>query len=68
MTAGTYNLKVSDVSRIESTGKNVVPGTPNTRLIGGRWRFLQRPVEGDVVYTDCECLLEVGVEFTPGTH
>lgn len=34
--------------------QNVVPGTPNVRLIGGRWRYIRRPVEGDVVYTDCE--------------
>ncbi|KAG1658523.1 hypothetical protein FOA52_009867 [Chlamydomonas sp. UWO 241] len=49
---GAYNLKISDVTRTELIGKNVVPGTPNTRLIGGKWRYLQRPVEGDTVYTD----------------
>ncbi len=42
------------MDRFEELGKNIVPGTPNCRLIGSRWRFLARPVEGDVVYTDCE--------------
>ena len=51
---GAYNLKISDISRIEALGKNVVPGTPNCRLVSGRWRYLQRPVEGDSLYTDCE--------------
>jgi hypothetical protein len=49
---GAYNLKICDTTRTELVGKNVVPGTPNTRLIGGKWRYLQRPVEGDTVYTD----------------
>jgi hypothetical protein len=49
---GAYNLKIKDITRIEELGKNVVAGTPNCRLIGGRWRYLQRPVEGDTIYTD----------------
>uniref|UniRef100_A0A7R9VVR2 Uncharacterized protein n=1 Tax=Chlamydomonas euryale TaxID=1486919 RepID=A0A7R9VVR2_9CHLO len=49
---GAYNLKIGDLSRVDPLGKNVVPGTPNARLIGGRWCHLDRPVEGDVVYTD----------------
>ncbi len=49
---GTYNLKISDIDRIEDLGKNVVAGTPNCRLVGGRWRYISRPVDGDSVYTD----------------
>lgn len=49
---GAYNIKIKDVDRSEELGRNVVPGTPNCRLIGSRWRYIPRPVEGDVIYTD----------------
>lgn len=54
---GAYNLKINDIGRIEALGKNVVPGTPNCRLVSGRWRYLQRPVEGDSLYTDCKWIV-----------
>mmetsp|Transcript_39050 Transcript_39050/g.86868 ORF Transcript_39050/g.86868 Transcript_39050/m.86868 type:complete len:352 (-) Transcript_39050:710-1765(-) len=49
---GSYNLGIQDLDRFQELGKNVVPGTPNCRLVGSRWRYIGRPVEGDVVYTD----------------
>eukprot|EP00798_Chlamydomonas_sp_ICE-L_P020155 gene20155-26889_t len=49
---GSYNLGVNDIERVEELGRNVVPGTPNTRLVNGRWRYIPRPVDGDVTYTD----------------
>ncbi len=51
---GAYNLKIRDIGRIEELGRNVVAGTPNARLVCGRWRYITRPVEGDAIYTDCE--------------
>lgn len=48
----TFNLGISDLDRVEELGRNVPPGSCNTRLIGSRWRYIQRPVEGDVIYTD----------------
>jgi len=59
---GAYNLKINDITRIERLGKNAVPGTPNCRLVGGRWRYLERPVEGDSIYTDCKLFLVSGRE------
>lgn len=38
----SYNLKTGDVNRAEDLGRNVVPGTPNCRLVGSRWRFIPR--------------------------
>lgn len=49
---GSYNLAINDLDRIDELAKNVVPGTPNARLVHGRWRYITRPVEGDVIYTD----------------
>lgn len=49
---GSYNLGIKDIDRTEELARNVVPGTPNTRLVHGRWRYIARPVEGDVTYTD----------------
>jgi len=46
------NLAQPDLIRIEELGRGVVAGSANSRLVGGRWRYMPRPVEGDVVYTD----------------
>lgn len=27
------------------------PGAANCRLVGSRWKYIERPVDGDVVYT-----------------
>jgi hypothetical protein len=43
-----------DLDRSEELGRNIVAGAPNCRLVGGRWRYIPRPVEGDSIYTDCE--------------
>jgi hypothetical protein len=49
---GSYNLKIKDLDRSEELGRNIVAGAPNCRLVGGRWRYIPRPVEGDSIYTD----------------
>jgi len=47
-----FNLQIKDLQRQEILGKNVSPGSANCRLVGSRWRYIQRPVDGDVIYTD----------------
>mmetsp|Transcript_21656 Transcript_21656/g.36885 ORF Transcript_21656/g.36885 Transcript_21656/m.36885 type:complete len:844 (+) Transcript_21656:21-2552(+) len=49
---GTTSLGAGDLTRALELGQHVVPGTANTKLIGGRWKYVPRPAEGDVVYTD----------------
>ncbi|KAL6762807.1 hypothetical protein V8C86DRAFT_2511221 [Haematococcus lacustris] len=46
------HLTRPDLLREEKLGKGVVPGSANTRLVGGQWKYLPRPTEGDVLYTD----------------
>jgi hypothetical protein len=48
------NIKDEDISRIreQELGKQVVPGSPQARLVSGRWRHAAKPVVGDPVYTD----------------
>lgn len=41
-----------DLKRTEELGKNVSPGSANCRLIGSKWCYIQRPVDGDTIYTD----------------
>ena len=47
-------LTNEDISRVrnDELGKQVVAGSPQSRLISGRWRHCANPVEGDPVYTD----------------
>ncbi|MEW5316685.1 MAG: hypothetical protein WDW38_008038 [Sanguina aurantia] len=33
-------------------GKTCVPGSPNSKLVGGRWRYISAPTDGDIMYTD----------------
>eukprot|EP00199_Chlamydomonas_sp_CCMP681_P002885 CAMPEP_0119113532 /NCGR_PEP_ID=MMETSP1180-20130426/44332_1 /TAXON_ID=3052 ORGANISM="Chlamydomonas cf sp, Strain CCMP681" /NCGR_SAMPLE_ID=MMETSP1180 /ASSEMBLY_ACC=CAM_ASM_000741 /LENGTH=316 /DNA_ID=CAMNT_0007101669 /DNA_START=171 /DNA_END=1121 /DNA_ORIENTATION=+ len=48
----SFNLAIPDLERVEELGRNVPPGSANTRLVGGRWKYIARPVDGDCVYTD----------------
>eukprot|EP00798_Chlamydomonas_sp_ICE-L_P015900 gene15900-22034_t len=48
---GAFNLKVQDLERSEEIARNAIAGTPNTKLVNGRWKFIPRPVDGDVLYT-----------------
>ncbi len=41
-------LTAADLKRTAELGRGVVAGTANSRLIGGKWKRLERPVEGDV--------------------
>ncbi len=45
-------LKAMDLQRAISLGKGIVPSGPNAKLVGSRWKYIPRPAEGDVVYTD----------------
>lgn len=48
----TNVLGTADLKRVEELGKGVVAGSANARLVGGQWKYVPRPTEGDVVYTD----------------
>eukprot|EP00798_Chlamydomonas_sp_ICE-L_P024455 gene24455-10055_t len=52
--AANFNLTKKDLARTMYTdlGENSVAGSANVRLVGGRWRKMPRPVDGDVLWTD----------------
>eukprot|EP00798_Chlamydomonas_sp_ICE-L_P001337 gene1337-32694_t len=49
-----FPISSQDLERThyKDLGMHVVPGSPNSKLVGGRWRKVPRPVEGDVLWTD----------------
>jgi len=52
--ATEMRLSVADLYRTQDAdlGQHVVPGSANSRLVGGRWRYMPRPVDGDSLFTD----------------
>ncbi len=45
-------LGPEDLVRAEELSRGVLGGTTNAKLVGGKWKLIPRPTEGDVVYTD----------------
>lgn len=51
-TDGT-SLNVKDVGRIgDELSSHAVAGSANSRLVGGKWRYLERPKDGGSLYTE----------------
>ncbi|KAL6750382.1 hypothetical protein V8C86DRAFT_2813880 [Haematococcus lacustris] len=51
-TGTAFALSISDLDRVQELGRPIPPESPNTRLIGSRWRYIDRPLDGDLVYKD----------------
>eukprot|EP00955_Chlamydomonas_euryale_P112495 366131-Chlamydomonas_euryale.AAC.46 len=54
-TGQAVHLRCLDVARAGPESRistRATAGTPNCRLVGGKWRNLPRPVEGEQLYTD----------------
>ena len=53
---GTSHLQMQDLARTGSGGadggKAALPGNANAQLIGGKWRYVARPTEGEQLFTD----------------
>lgn len=38
--------------RAIALGKGCGPSGANSKLVGGKWKYIPRPAEGDVIFTD----------------
>ncbi len=54
MDGGNTQLTIKDVHRASNSvlGNHAIGGAHNSKLIGGVWRHLPRPVVGQPIYTD----------------
>eukprot|EP00798_Chlamydomonas_sp_ICE-L_P021277 gene21277-28198_t len=51
-TGGTH-LELKDCKRIgDELSTHAVAGSANARLVGGKWRYMERPVDGAVLFTE----------------
>ncbi|KAJ9533963.1 hypothetical protein V8C86DRAFT_2644472 [Haematococcus lacustris] len=53
VSAGGFNLALHDLVRSQDDlGLRAVPASHNCRLVGGQWRYVERPVAGKSLFTD----------------
>jgi len=48
-----HHLKQRDVIRMENDlGEHAVAGSANAKLVGGKWKYVERPTEGSHLFTE----------------